>query len=76
MSMQLLSFQKRQRVDFVISTCRLARFDVFLDLILLEVEIFFSEAFLEIFVLPCSYSEYFRNFASQLPDKTEALECK
>ena len=36
----------------------------------MEVEIFFSEAFLEIFVLPCSYSEYFRNFASQLPDKS------
>ena len=34
----------------------------------MEVEIFFSEALLEFFVLPCSYPEYFRNFASQLPD--------
>ena len=32
----------------------------------MEVEIFFSEALLEFFVLLCGYSDYFRNFATQL----------
>ena len=34
----------------------------------MEVEIFFSEALLDFFVLLCGYSEYFRNFASHLLD--------